>query len=393
MESAVLEAIVQERSTQTAANPIRPYLMALACSVLAVASIPHTFLGGEFPLAVVLAASVTITSWLYGKGPGVLCAVATSVALCFYLFAHGRGALSVANSVGLCLFSGFIGHRFSQQRANMIRVSTENEHLNKIVDLAPVGLALMSIDRKLVRSNPALRRMFGLREDQGDKGHLPLPESKRAEWQELGEQLRRGEPYLNVETLRKRSDGTEFYAHISATPLINERGDSIELVGAIADATTMHRGHLERYVLESLVHRSVDFICVSDLEQNILFINDLGRQLVGISEESASRTLRFPDLFTGPNSDLFRRSILPKLIEGNSDLQLRLELTHFGRGLPVSVLCNLFSIHDPTSDETVCIGCVAHLSSGTTLENLSDVPMNQAPGWRTSPASDKTSAD
>ncbi len=352
--------------------------MASLWTLLAVALSLSAFLGSEFPLAIMLTIFVTAMNWFYGQGPGILCAVATSVAFCAYLIAHGLGGFSILRFMALCLFSGFIGHRFGQQRADMIRVSTENEHLKKMVDLAPVGLALMGLDRKLVRSNPALRRMFGLREDQGENGYLPLPESKRTEWEQLREQLKRGEPYLNLETLRKRSDGSDFYAHISATPLINQSGDPDELVGVIADATAMHRRYLERYVLESLVHRSIDFICVADLEQNILFINDLGQQLVGLSGENVSTTLRFADLFTGPSSDLFRSMILTKLTEGNSDLQFRLELKHFGAGRPVSALCNLFSIHDPISDEPVCIGCVAHLSSETPLEPQT-APVDQGP--------------
>jgi PAS domain S-box-containing protein len=260
----------------------------------------------------------------------------------------------------------------------MMRLCAENQQLKKMVDLAPVGMALLGLDRKIVRSNPALRRMFGLRDDLGGDFYLPLPDSKREEWDKLGERLRKGETFTNVETLRKRSDGSRFYAHISGTPLFDENGKLDGLVGVIAETSVMRRRYIERYVLESLLHRSIDFICVADLKQNVLFINDVGQQLVGLAGDDVPETLDFSDLFTGQTSDILRTTILPRVLDG-ADLELRLELKHFAGGKPISTLCNLFSIHDPETDEPVCIACVAHLARRQHSEGKEQIPPGQAP--------------
>jgi PAS domain S-box-containing protein len=359
--------------------------MALQWIGAAVVCILPPYLGGEFYPAAALMLCVIATSWYYGEVPGQLSAIGFSLAFGFYVYRHDILLHAILHSVVFCVLAVVIGRRFSYQREKMMLLCTENQHLKRMVDLAPVGIAFLGLDRRLVRSNPALRRMFGLSDNQDGNSYLPLPESKREEWEKLGEGLRRGESFTNVETLRTRSDGSKFYAHISATPLFDDSGELDGLVGVIADTSAIHRRYLERYVLESLVHRSIDFICVADLEQNVLFINDVGQKLVGLPEEEVIATLKFSDLFTGQNGDVLRNTILPRLVDGDADVQFWLELKHFSAGRPVRALCNLFSIHDPVSDEPVCIGCVAHLAYKAATDDHDEIASGQIPsGLRSS---------
>jgi PAS domain S-box-containing protein len=370
---------VQVRAAQPGTRDVRRYVMALLWIGAAVVCILPPYVGGEFYPAATLLLCVIATGWYYGEVPGQLSAIGSSLAFGFYVYRHDILLHAILHSVLFCVLSGIIGHRFSDQRKNTMHLCTENQQLKRMVDLAPVGMALLGLDRKLMRSNPALRRMFGLSDDQDGNSYLPLPESKQEEWEKLGEGLRRGESFTNVETLRTRSDGSKFYAHISATPLFDDSGELDGLVGVIADTSAIHRRYLERYVLESLVHRSIDFICVADLKQNVLFINDVGQKLVGLPEEEVIAALKFSDLFTGQNRDVLRNAILPRLVDGNADVQFRLELKHFAAGEPVRALCNLFSIHDPVSDEPVCIGCVAHLAGKAATDDHDEITSGQIP--------------
>lgn len=243
-------------------------------------------------------------------------------------------------------------------------VVNERDRLRIMVNHAPIGIALFDLDRKVIQCNPAFREIYGWDEGEIVGKVPPLPESQRDMWGELRDRLRNGHSFVNVETVRATMDGKQFYARISGSPIVDAHGVPIGLVGfiaksedgAISDELTI-RG------LESLVQSSQDFMAVSNSRLETVFLNDAGREIVGL-EESTGRPL-------GPIEMLFAEEDRPRVQEilrllplqhvGATTETLRLRHVSSEEIIPASV--SFFGITDPLTGEPSLLGCIARVLS------------------------------
>jgi hypothetical protein len=96
--------------------------MALLWIGAAVVCILPPYVGGEFYPAAALLLCVIATGWYYGEVPGQLSAIGSSLTFGFYVYRHDILLHAILHSVLFCVLSGIIGHRFSDQRKNTMRL-------------------------------------------------------------------------------------------------------------------------------------------------------------------------------------------------------------------------------------------------------------------------------
>jgi PAS domain S-box-containing protein len=115
-------------------------------------------------------------------------------------------------------------------------------------------------------------------------------------------------------------------------------------------------------MLASLVTASREFIGIADLEGNALFVNEAGRELVGLRDLEAVRSTRIIDYF--PTDD--HRQILDEVLPAVRDTGFwegELKFRNFQTGQPIPVLYNIFPIRNSTS---------AIIAYGTVTRNLTE---------------------
>lgn len=157
-----------------------------------------------------------------------------------------------------------------QVRRGRISLFDGTEQMKLMFDHAPIGIALLVLDRRVIRCNPAFRDIYGWTDDEMTGTIPPLPKSQREAWEELVAGLREGKSFVEVETLRARKNGKHFYVRISGSPLYNPSGVLVGLVGFIVKVEDSgYSEQLELRNLEALVQNASDFMCVGSLDLQI----------------------------------------------------------------------------------------------------------------------------
>jgi len=108
--------------------------------------------------------------------------------------------------------------RLSAQPDDQLR---QKAHLDELFATVPEAIVLLDTDARILRVNPEFTRIFGYAEEEAlgcPINELVAPEELRAEAEECSRRGTRG-AILNVETMRKRKDGTRVPVSIVGVPV------------------------------------------------------------------------------------------------------------------------------------------------------------------------------
>ena len=115
-------------------------------------------------------------------------------------------------------------------------------------------------------------------------------------------------------------------------------------------------------MLASLVAASREFIGIADLEGNALFVNEAGRQLVGLRDLEAVRSTRIIDYFAVHDHHKLVHEVLPA-VRDTGFWEGELTFQNFETGQLIPVLYNIFPVLDSS-------GAIA--AYGTVTRNLTE---------------------
>ena len=115
-------------------------------------------------------------------------------------------------------------------------------------------------------------------------------------------------------------------------------------------------------MLASLVTASHEFIGIADLEGNAVFVNEAGRELVGLRDLEAVRSTRIIDYFSADDHRRILDEVLPA-VRDTGFWEGELKFRNFQTGQLIPVLYNIFPVRDSTSAIT---------AYGTVTRNLTD---------------------
>lgn len=174
----------------------------------------------------------------------------------------------------------------SEQKAAERELARERSLLERIVEDSPDGIALFDEEGKVLRSNPAFDRLFGLGREEVLGRHL---------WELLGgggreEEVRgrirqlKDEKRLDFDAVRYRKDGSEVHLSIRAVAITGS-GPSEEYLAVYRDITsrvmTQHQLATERTYFENLFMNSPLAIALVGGDGIIQRVNDSFERLFG----------------------------------------------------------------------------------------------------------------
>jgi PAS domain S-box-containing protein len=247
-------------------------------------------------------------------------------------------------------------------------LETDNSELKVILDRAPVGIALLGTDRTVRYCNPAFSEIYGWSTEDLVGIRLPIPEHQQQKWRGLLGELREGRRFHDVETVRVRRDGTEFYARISGAPVFDQAGNLNALVGFVAVTQDNYSEQLELRNLEDLVQSASDFMCVVDFNLQTLLLNEQGRRLIGLDTNQDIDGTAIFDFFSEESRDDILTATR-SLSSGSVSVSRGLHLKHVKTGAPIPVSCSIFLFRNPHTEEPVSYNFVAR-SSISERDNL-----------------------
>jgi PAS domain S-box-containing protein len=317
----------------------------------------------------IFVAAVFASTWFGGTAPGL-------VAIAVLLLLNSRLLLPPAPTVEswlhlavFVLINGLLSWFVGLRRRSFARLVVELLQYRLIFSWLPIGIVLFDLDRTVRFFNPAFERLYGWSLDELRGKPLPIPESELTKWDELQDKLRKGGSFRNILAKRVRKDGSEFNALLSGIPVKDDYGIVSTLVGLAIEADPKPEVLLERKRLEFLLNNSSDFICITDLDQRIQFINSTGKDMVGIGEGQAEQLTPLLSLFQEEDHATITGTMLTMALDG-APMMRPLNLKNLTTGDLVPVQGTIRGITDPG---TGSIGFLAYI-----LQNRSDLNRAEA---------------
>jgi PAS domain S-box-containing protein len=112
------------------------------------------------------------------------------------------------------------------------------ERLQAVIESAPVGILEVNLDSHVIRWNPAAERIFGwTREEVLGRPPPIIPPSKQEEFEDVLATVRAGRPYPNIETYRRRKDGSLVDVEVAAAPVRDTKGKVVSHMVVFTDIT------------------------------------------------------------------------------------------------------------------------------------------------------------
>lgn len=246
----------------------------------------------------------------------------------------------------------------SLRRAPRVDGRDESESaalLRAFVDTAVDGVITIDEFGQIIDLNPAAQSLFGYPSEEliGQNVKLLMPEPYRGEHDTYLRNYRvtRQRKIIGIgrEVAGRRKDGTIFPLELSVSEV--HVGERRLFTGIIRDVSERKQVEGERQKFVSLVENSSDFIAMTSLAWEVLYINKAGQDLIGITPERVTET-EVRDLWHETTLPIVLREALPAQIRGGS-FRFQGQLKHFLTGEPIDVDCNAFCISDPATGGTL----------------------------------------
>ena len=165
-----------------------------------------------------------------------------------------------------------------------------NDDLQRILDTMGEGVVVLNAEGRMTRLNKSACALFGRPEEEilgHDYSLWTHPESR--DLMALEQCARRNCARGSYDTRLVKEDGTPFWAHIIAVPVIDENGEFQGSVGCLRDVTQEKQAFAELERLhefnEQLIRTAGVWINVANEAGNITLWNDEAQQISGYSRE------------------------------------------------------------------------------------------------------------
>jgi PAS domain S-box-containing protein len=222
-------------------------------------------------------------------------------------------------------------------------VEQPEDQLQALIDSSPVALVEFGPDTRIRLWNPAAERIFGWsREEIIGRGGLPLsPPGRRAESEELLARVIAGESLNDIETVRRRKDGTLVDVSIAAAPVRDGSGRVIGSMVTYTDITERKAQEAEVHRLNAELHDRLEELAAS--RARIVTAGDVARRRLernlhdGAQQRLVTLSLSLRVALAKLDSD--PKGARAALVEAGEELGTALEeLRELARGLHPAVL-------------------------------------------------------
>jgi len=293
--------------------------------------------------------------------------------LCFFDDASRSEPFTRAERAFVDLICRWITHML-ERRTRERELRAANERLEAVIEASPAALVAIDFDGTVELWNAAAERIFGYDEAEVLGEPIPtVPEELGAEYEQLREQIARGEPVRRKETKRLRDDGTLIDVTLSAAPVRDSDGTIVGIMGAFEDITdrkTAQRAlreresELKRYkqFTDSVLDAIDDIFYVLDSSGNFKRWNESLAEVTGYGDEEIAERNGIT-FFHEPDQQHVAKRITESFENGHGRLEAPLQ-TKDGESIPFEFVAS--TVEDPDGN-TVLAGIGRDISER--LEN------------------------
>ncbi len=119
----------------------------------------------------------------------------------------------------------------------------------------------------------------------------------------------------------------------------------VRFSGMLVDVTERKKAERDRVSLAAALQHSPDFIGITDLKGQVLFLNRAGQKMVGLRDDADARSKTAFDFLEAPQRSILEDEILP-LVRNGGVWEREFSMRHFVTGEPILVETRVFGIFD-----------------------------------------------
>ncbi|MEO8370777.1 MAG: ATP-binding protein, partial [Candidatus Solibacter sp.] len=268
-----------------------------------------------------------------------------------------RGAWIEAGTAALLLLA--IGGWFYAYRRNVrvVWLAAREAEVLGLLEATPDGLVILNAASHIVLVNRQTEQLFGYRREEliGQCFALLVPDfSPRTTLPP--DPAGPFDPEREMERVARRKNGEAIPVEIRCSPVELSDGDRLYI--SIRDLRDGKRIESELRKIASVVEASTDFIGFASPEGAVQFVNQAGREIVGLDEDVQLAGMSLTDFVMNEDWADFVKSTLPTILrEGHWEGETRFK--HLKTGVPIPMWQSVFFITDPQTNRrtemaTVC---------------------------------------
>ncbi|MEH2384013.1 MAG: PAS domain S-box protein [Nostoc sp.] len=251
--------------------------------------------------------------------------------------------------------------RLSDQRdCAQETLRTYQAKLGSFVDANVIGILFGDVYGGIQQANDEFLRMIGYTREDLLAGRLSWRNLTPPEYlylDERGVAEAKGNTNAACTPYEKeyiRKDGSRIPVLVGYVLLGENREESVAF---ILDLSERKQAEAEQQKLVSLVENSSDFIGIATLEGKLLYINDAGQKLVGLTSLDEVRQKAVLDYVMPKDKIYFQEHILPTVLS-QGRWQGEFCFRHLQTGQPIPVDYNIFTVKDNNTGQPIALATV-----------------------------------
>ena len=234
------------------------------------------------------------------------------------------------------------------------------ERYRALVDTSPVAVVTTDLEGRITYLSQRALELYGAESAEALLGkriiqliapeeHGRATETMKAA---LTEEVVRGSEFSFA-----RRDGTRFVGELNVGRLDDFAGEPMSFVAVIRDVTERRQAEEDLQKLAQIVEHSRELVGLSTLDQKVVFLNESGARMLGVTPEEAAR-YTIMDFVPEEFQEQVEQEILPGLME-RSVWQGDLQYKNIKTGERTDVSATAFVIPDPHSGQSLYLANVS----------------------------------
>lgn len=220
-------------------------------------------------------------------------------------------------------------------------------HLAKVVESSDDAIVSKDLNGNITSWNRAAERLFGYDESEavGRSIRMIIPPDRQSEEDYVLAQVRSGKGVRNLETIRRRKDGSEVQISLTVSPIYDDHGAVVGASKIARDITALTAGALAMRRLAALVESSDDAIITKSMEGIITSWNPAAERLFGYTEaEAIGQSIRMliPDELESEEDDVLAKIRAGQKVDHYETIRQRKDGTRIAISLTVSPIRDAF---------------------------------------------------
>ncbi|MEH2285100.1 MAG: PAS domain S-box protein [Nostoc sp.] len=235
------------------------------------------------------------------------------------------------------------------------QLRASKQRLALLIEQTPLAIIEWNTNFEVQTWNRAAERIFGYTTEEmvGNRFEIIVPENARKHVNEIITALltQRGGSFSVNENVTK--DGRRIVGEWYNNPLVAPDGQVLGIASMVLDITERKRAEEEQQKFVALVENSSDFIGISSMEGQVLYVNPAGLKMVGLSSLEAAKTKPVVDFHSPEAFAEFQQQIIPLMLQYGF-WQGEFRHRHFQTGIEIPTDCSLFIVKHPETGEPFC---------------------------------------